>query len=148
MADDTHPEPIDEKRFAEKAGLAPQLVADLRRRQLTGGEDFTTKKNRVLLTLSGVRKLLAAVQADPGTADELAKKTAADGPVTLYVTRQCLNVRLLYAAPEKGSKEGSVTVRVRDNRQHPVGSEIRAYRPADGERMWRGLPRKKARLLS
>lgn len=145
---ENHPTPIEERAFAKNAGLAPELVADLRRSRLIGGEDYTTKKNRVLLKPSGVAKLLEAVEVDPSTAGELAKKTGApEGPVTLFVTRQCMNVRLLYAAPERGKKEGAVTVRVRDNRLHPVGTEIRAHAPAEGENVWRGLPKKKARFV-
>lgn len=143
---DTHS--IDEKAFAEKAGLAPALVAEIRRKKMEGGVDYTTKKNRVTLTLSGCQKVLQEVGADSSTAEELAKKAGALEPRTLFVSKVCMNVRLLYATPERGRPEGVVTVRVRDNRQHPVGSEIRACAPAEGQSFWRGLPRKKARMLS
>lgn len=131
---------IDEAEFAKKTGLALDVLREIRRTSLKA-QDWLRKKNRVILTSSGVEAVLRATGALGAVLPELPAEKVPAVALRVPITRLCGNPRLV-----KATVAGElVTVRVKGNERFRQGQEIEILPPIEGGILWRHVPEKKRR---
>lgn len=137
-----------ESRVSDALGVPRKLIAELRRENLTLGEDFVRRENNaVALTAAGLAKLESllatpanAVRAEDGLPAGNPPINPAPAPdippgppeARLMVVQHVPfhRSRLLMCIPD--DRTDIVTVRVRDNANFKVGLRIEAMKAADG----------------